>query len=414
MATLSAEIVAIGNEVLSGITANTNAAEISNGLMQVGIQPCRHTVLPDDFEVLREELRQAVGRSDLVITTGGLGPTVDDLTRQAAADLFHSDFRFDEGIAQELTQRYEGRLLSVEDQATVPAKAKVLNNPVGTAPGFIFHEEGKLLILLPGVPQEMRKMLSEQVLPYLRTTVPPDKRLYRKELHLFELPESAVDPALRKLQAEYPSVKMGIYPNLGLLQITMTASAPSQEAAEKFLAPPMKQLEEMFMDHVYRSPTGKIDEAVHFLLLEKGATLSLAESCTGGAIAARLVKHPGASDYLLGSIVAYSNSLKETVLRVPKETMKAHGAVSSETAEAMLRGVMELTGSDYAAAITGIAGPAGGTDDKPVGTIWCGAAKKDEALYTWKIKAYGSREMVIERSIHAILSKLYKMLSEED
>ncbi len=414
MASLNAEIVAIGSEVLAGITANTNAAEISKGLLQIGVHFRRHTVVPDILEVIKEELRQAVGRSDLVITTGGLGPTVDDLTRTAAADVFQSDFRFDPAIAEELKQRYGDKLLTIEDQATVPTKAKVLRNPVGTAPGFIFHDGGKILILLPGVPPEMRKMLAEQVIPYLKTAIPQGLRTHMKELHLFELPESAVDPTLRKLQAEYPAVIMGIYPNLGLLHITMTASAPNDEVAEKLLSPPMKQLQESFKEHVYFAPSGTIDEAVHLQLLGKGATLSLAESCTGGAIAARLVKHPGASEYLLGSIVAYSNGLKESILDVPKEVMKEHGAVSSETAEAMLKGVMRLTGSDYTVAVTGIAGPAGGTDDKPVGTIWCGAAKKDGALYTWKIKAYGSREMVIERSIHAVLSKLYKMLTLEE
>ncbi len=415
MSALSTEIVAIGNEVLAGITVNTNASEISHALYQIGIVPIRHTALPDQYEALKLGLTEALNRSDIVICTGGLGPTVDDITRKAAAELFHSDFKIDPRVMDDLKHRFGNKLTSIEDQATVPIKAKVVPNPVGTAPGFIFQEGKKILILMPGVPQEMRKMLSEQIVPFLKGIIPQESRAYRQSVCLFEMTESAVDPMLRELHARYPHIIFGIYPNLGLVTITLSTYAASQAEGMQKLEGAIKELRKRFEKNIFESNNGRIDEAVHMLLLKSGKTLGLAESCTGGALAARLIRNPGASEYMLGSIVAYSNKLKSHILGVPEDVLRKEGAVSADTVEWMLKGVMELTGCDYAAAVTGIAGPGGGTPDKPVGTVWCGIAKKEESLYTWNIQGYGgTREMVIERSINAILAKLYKLLREEN
>lgn len=411
---LSTEIIAIGNEVLAGITVNTNAAEIGQALHQIGVIPSRQVALPDNYEILKQGLKESLDRSELIICTGGLGPTVDDITRNVAAELFHSDFKLDPRLLDELKHRYGNKTVSLEDQATVPVKAKIISNPVGTAPGFIFQENGKTLMLLPGVPQEMRKMLHEQVIPFLKGVIPQEKRAFRKVVCLFEMTESRVDPTLRELQARYPDLLFGIYPNLGLLMITVSTFAASQNEANNKLQVVVDELRKKFESHLFESDNGKIDGAVHHLLMKSGKSLSVAESCTGGALAARLIRNAGASEYMLGSIVAYSNKMKKDVLGVPEDVLKKEGAVSSDTVEWMLKGVMELTGSDYAVAVTGIAGPGGGTPEKPVGTVWCGVAKKDESLYTWNIQGFGgSREMVIERSINAILAKLYKVLNEE-
>lgn len=415
MTALNTEIIAIGNEVLAGITVNTNATEISQALYQIGVIPIQHTALPDHYEALKSGLKEALERSDIVICTGGLGPTVDDITRKVSAELFHSDFKVDPRVLDDLKHRFGNKLVSMEDQATVPVKARVVPNPVGTAPGFIFQEGKKILILMPGVPQEMRKMLSEQIVPFLKGIIPHETRAYRQTVSLFEMTESAVDPMLRELHSRYPNIIFGIYPNLGLLTITLSTYAATSEEGLKKLEPAVKELRKRFEKNIFESNNGKIDEAVHMLLLKSGKSLSLAESCTGGALAARLIRNPGASEYMLGSIVAYSNKMKSHILGVPEDVLRKEGAVSSDTVEWMLKGVLELTGSDYAVAVTGIAGPGGGTPDKPVGTVWCGIAKKDESLYTWNIQGYGgTREMVIERSINAILAKLYKLLSEEN
>lgn len=413
MRTLNIEIIAIGNEVLSGATSNTNAAEISQALLQIGVVPSRHSVLPDDPHVLRSELRLALDRSNLVITTGGLGPTLDDLTRNIAAELYHSHLAVDPFLVEDLTKRYGSQLTTIQDQATVPVKAKVFPNPVGTAPGFLFEEHGKRLILLPGVPLEMRKMLADHVIPFVNEMAARTERHFRKTVNLLELPEAAVDPFLREIAGRYPTVAFGIYPSLGILGIHMTVQSSSQKEADRLIDPPLREFLQKFKANTFQAPSGKIDEAVHALLLASGATLSLAESCTGGAIAARLVRHPGASEYLLGGVVAYSNAMKESVLHVPKELIQSHGAVSGEVVEAMLNGILELTGSDYAAAVSGVAGPSGGTPAKPVGTVWCGIAKKDENMQTWQLQARGSREMIIERSINAVLSRLYKLVKQE-
>jgi nicotinamide-nucleotide amidase len=327
--------------------------------------------------------------------------------------LFQSDFKVDAWLLEDLKKRY-GTLHTLEDQATVPVKAKMIYNPVGTAPGLIFEEKGKRLILMPGVPPEMRKMLADHVLPYVKGVAAGFKRYFRKGVNLFDIGESAVDPFLRELAARYPDVSIGIYPNLGLLGVNMTFLADSQTQADQALEAPLQELQQKFKDHLYQAPSGRIDEAVHLQLLRLGATLGIAESCTGGAIAARLVRHPGASEYLLGGVVAYSNAMKQALLQVPKELIQSHGAVSGEVVEAMLNGIMDLTGCDYAVAVSGVAGPGGGTPQKPVGTVWCGAAKKDETLYTWQIHARGSREMVIERSLNAVLAKLYRLLAQEE
>lgn len=412
MCSLKIEIVAIGNEVMSGVTTNTNAAEIGRALLEIGLIATRQTVLPDKSELLKEGLREALQRSDIVITTGGLGPTCDDITRQAAAELFHSDFIFRPEIAAELEKRYGAALPTIKDQATVPIKAEVLSNPLGTAPGFIFEEQGKIFILMPGVPPEMRAMLANYTIPFLDKRISPRERFYRKTAHLLNLPEAAVDPYLREIGSKYPQVDMGIYPSLGTLTVHMTVHAESKRAAENLLQAPYQLLREKFANHLYEAPSGKIDEAVHMRLIELKQTLSIAESCTGGAVSARLTRHSGASNYFLGGFVTYSNAMKEKVLNVPKSLIEAHGAVSAEVVNAMLDGVLALTGSDYAMAVTGIAGPSGGTPTKPVGTVWCGVARQGQKTHIWLLNARGSREMVIERSINAVLCNLYLMLKD--
>ena len=403
---MKVEVIAIGNEILAGYTINSNAAFISQQLVKIGLEVNRHTVLSDDAAALRKGLAEALSRNDLVITTGGLGPTIDDITRKAVAEVYGCGFRFDEGVAADLNARYGDRFVSQKDQATVPALAKILKNRVGTAPGLLFDEKDCILIMMPGVPPEAKAMMSDEVLPYVKGAFQQKTRLHHRELHLFNVSESAVDPFLRQIKEQYPYLNIGIYPSLGLLTIYLTVSALHEEEADSKLRAPFEFLSRQFPQHVFNSKNGRIEEDVHYLFIEKGLTLSTAESCTGGSVAARLVRIPGASKYYLGSIIAYSNDLKQRLLNVSEDSLKKYGAVSEQVVKEMAAGLLAQTGSDYGLAVTGIAGPEGGTPDKPVGTVWGAVIRKGDSPRAWKIKGYGNREMIIERSVNALLAEL--------
>jgi len=407
---MRAELVVIGNEVLTGFTVNTNAAFIGQQLMKAGYLLTQQTVVPDHADLLSEVLSQALERSDLVITTGGLGATIDDITRQVAAKLFGSDFTYDETVADDIARRYKKYLSimqdTLKDQATVPSKAKVLLNPVGSAPGFIFQEDNKTLVMLPGVPNEMKPMLTEQVIPFMLEAFPLSVRSYRKTLHLFELPELSVDPLLRELDEKYPEVNFAIYPALGTLTLHLTTEAESEEKAMRILDEPYCEIETRFATNCFHSESGILEEAVHHMFIENQWTLSVAESCTGGSVSSRLTQLPGASEYFLGSVVSYANDVKTKILGVPEQLIQEKGAVSQEVVEKMVEGVIRITGSDFAVAVSGIAGPSGGTPEKPVGTVWCAVCRKGETPHTWKISARGTREMIIFRSVNSLFSNL--------
>jgi nicotinamide-nucleotide amidase len=402
---MKVEVVAIGTEVLSGFTVNTNAAFIARALFQIGVRTSNQTVLPDEESALLEGLKALLQKNDLVICTGGLGPTGDDVTRQVAAKLFNSDFHFNQELYDELVQRYGQEWPSFKDQSTVPSQAIIIRNHSGTAPGFIFETENKTLILLPGVPLEMQQMFKEQVLPYVKSRL-STIRIYTRGLHFFNLPESAVDPILREIQIQSPKIEYGIYPSQGVLSVYLSIQESSEKKADQILSPGLEKLTTSFSNHLFQSPSGKLEEAVQRELIERKLTLSAAESCTGGSFAARLTKLPGASQYFLGSVVAYSNALKTSLLNISDALIQEKGAVSQEVVEQMAFGIQQLTQSDLAVAVSGVAGPSGGTLEKPVGTIYCAVMKKGSQPSSWLLRAKGNREMIIERSVNALLSEI--------
>lgn len=403
---MNIEVIAIGNEILKGLVVNTNATEIGQALLKEGYCVSRQTSLPDDPLLLKEGLKEALARSQIVIATGGLGPTCDDLTREVAAEIFDSDLYYDEGLAEELKRRYGSLMISLEHQVTLPKKALVLPNPVGTAVGLVFRNDTSTLMLMPGIPREMRVMLMERLLPYLKEHFPQPQKYISRSVHFFQLSESSVDPLLRELQQGYPGVEFGIYPQHGTISICVSVRNADAAVGEQLLEPIIKAIETRFAKHLFHCPSGKIEEAVYLLFKERKWTLSTAESCTGGSIAARLTKIPGASEYFLGSIVSYSNRLKQEWLGVSPELILAKGAVSEEVVLAMVKGIQEKTQSDYAIAISGIAGPSGGTEEKPVGTIWTAIVGKGMEPHVWRFQARGNRDMIIEWGVSAVLGKL--------
>lgn len=363
---MSIEIVSIGNEILRGMLINTNAAYLGRRLAEEGWVADRQTTLSDDVSLLTQGLDEAIHRSSVVISTGGLGPTLDDNTAEVSRNLF----------------------------TTAP---HVIPNPVGSAEGFIFHENQRLLFLLPGVPAEMEKMFEESVLPYLQNHV-PRKVFYQEILYFFVLNESEINPLLQKLQKEH-ELDIGIYPAYGTLTVVLRSPEKNKVDAAK------KEVEKAFADHLVAAP---FQQVLHEWFREHRKTLAFAESCTGGLLASKITAIAGASDYFLGSFVVYSDQLKENILGVSPETLKKYGAVSKETVKEMWNGLKQKTGADYGIAVTGIAGPSGGSPDKPVGTVFYAIGEKQPVIGEFHLK--GSRQTIILLTTLRLLALLLKQV----
>ena len=401
---MNTEVIAIADEILKGIVINSNSTFISAALGKIGVKVHRHTVFPDQPQVLKQGFADALTRADLVICTGGLGPTLDDLTRSVAADLFSSGFVFKQDIAEDLVRRYGPSLVSLQDQATVPEKAFVLRNTVGTAPGFIFQEKEKMLVLLPGVPLEMEAMLENEVLPFLRQHLPDQARYVSENIFFCHLTEMMLDPILRTIQEQFPSMDIGVYPGYGTLSVTFR----SLDSCALSLA--KQQIVDAFPTYVFSSKQGKIEDALIDLLRSKKKTVCFAESCTGGLLSHKLVALPGASDVFIGSLVTYSNALKEKVLNVSASSLQQHGSVSAEVVREMLTGAFAVSGADYVIAVSGIAGPSGASEDNPIGTVWAAIGEKNHPPEVFNLQFQGTRQVIMLSTTHRLLGSLYRKI----
>ena len=416
------EVIGIGSELLNGSTVNTNASFISALLYKEGFFVSHHSVVGDSPEDLKITLEKAFEYHQVVITTGGLGPTCDDLTRQVIAEYVESDFYYNKEVASHLIARYGSELESLKDQATVPVKAKVMLNNVGTASGLIFQQEDKFskkkqhLIVLPGVPLEMEQMMLDSVFPYLKGQFFKEETNIIEGFHFLQLKESSVDPLLREFREKYPKVSIGIYPNTGYLTVRGSCIAKSKEEGAQILSPLKSKLLEVFRGCYLGTETefDSLEEGVALLFKKKGLTLATAESCTGGGIASCLTKLPGVSSLFLGGIVCYSNYVKREVLGVKSDTLEQFGAVSKETVKEMLEGTLKVIGSDWAIAVSGIAGPDGGSIEKPVGTVIAGIQKKGSEPYIWVMNLKGNRKKNIENSINQVLGTLLLTVQRDE
>lgn len=396
------EIITIGAELLNGTTVDTNSAYIGQKLLSHGYSVSEKATVSDEKEALTEILTRALEKHDIVITTGGLGPTFDDLTLPIAAALFDQELVHSAEVEAHLKSRF-GDHVSIPQQSKVPKNARVFLNDVGTAPSCILSKEGKHLILLPGVPAEMRYFMDTHVMPFIDEVLEKQEKIEHATAFLFGLTESEVDPFLREIQEKHPGLEMGIYPGYGTLGVTLKAKGSSVEEARL-------EVFEKYADVLYADDDRRIEKALHTEMLAGKKTLALAESCTGGMIAARLAQIPKTSDFFLGGIVSYSNAFKEKFLHV--RSLATHGAVSEETAREMAEGALETSGADYAIAVTGIAGPDGGTPEKPVGTVWAAIAERGGATYAGKlkIKSRKSRETIIEYTGTYVMGSLWRYL----
>jgi len=370
------QILSIGNEVLCGDIVNTNAAWLSQELWKKGFEVVQHLTIADDEVQITEALQNAVSKVDVVISTGGLGPTVDDFTVEVAAKAFGLGLEKKPEVMVELNKFYtaRGRTMTPnqEKQAMIPVGAEALINPVGSAPGVRVQHQQVTYFFLPGVPKEMKEIFSQSILPWLQSHRKKPCFFASKTLRCFGAEEAKLDHLIQPLlkgRVGLGNTKIAYRVSIPEVLIKLSSWAESQSAAKEELEKSVESVRRVVGDFIYGENEESLEEVVGKLLKEKNKTLALAESCTGGLIANRITNVPGASQYFLGGVVAYSNAVKMSELGVSEETLQKFGAVSAETALEMAQGVRNKFKSDWALAVTGIAGPDGGTAEKPVGTV---------------------------------------------
>jgi nicotinamide-nucleotide amidase len=374
---MRAEIIAIGSELLTPYRLDTNSLFLTDGLNQVGIRVVHKAVVGDSLDDMRASFRQALDRADLVVACGGLGPTDDDRTREAVADLLSRKLELNEGVLrhiQELFRRF-GRVMPEINrrQAMVPEGATVIPNPRGSAPGLWIETSGHIVILLPGVPSELRAMFDQEVRPRL-TRLGHDERLFTRDLRITGLPESEVEQRVSPLYALYPDTETTILASPPGIQLHPRVWSRDPAQANQILDEMVKRMALALGEHLYSTEGEAMEEVVARALTENRATIAVAESCTGGLLAERLTNIPGSSVYFLGGVVCYSNELKSALVDVPAELIESKGAVSPEVALALADGIRKRTGATIGVGVTGIAGPGGGTPEKPVGLVHIGIA----------------------------------------
>ena len=371
----TAEIIAVGTELLLGNIANTNAQELSEALAGLGINVFWHTVVGDNPRRLKEALDIAQKRADVIITTGGLGPTYDDLTKQTICEAFGQKLVLHQDILEDIRVFFEKNVhMKMPEnnvqQAELPEGCTVFDNPVGTAPGCAFEAGGVHVLMLPGPPFEMLTMLKNHVLPYLRGL--SDEVIVSHDIMTFGLGESPMEELLREKMSQMENPSLATYAKPSEVRLRATAKAESQEAAEAMLAPVVKEVTDFLGDYVYGLDVENLESVCSRLLREKQWTMATAESCTGGRVAERLTALPGASQVYRGGVVSYWTQVKADVLGVSQALLEEHGAVSAETARAMAEGARRITGADIAVSVTGVAGPDPDERGVAVGIVYIG------------------------------------------
>ncbi len=397
---MKAEIIAIGSEMLTPYRQDTNSLFITEKLNGVGVGVAFKTIVGDRRKDLVNAIRSALGRTDILIMVGGLGPTEDDLTREAAAEALGLTLHRDNQQVAALHARAATWRIAMPSnnlkQADVIAGATAIPNPNGSAPGqwldTLYEGYRKLIMLIPGPPSECKPLFESECLPRLREVIPP-RFIARRTLKAAMIPESQADKLLSPIYTEYPDVETTILAHAGDIQLTLLCSKPTEEAAQARVDELATKLEEALDDWLYSSQGDSLEQIVLYYLGLRQATLAIAESCTGGLIAERITSVPGSSRSFLGGAVVYSNQLKISFANVPPDLISQHGAVSEEVAKALAAGIRQRTGATIGLGVTGVAGPNGGTEKKPVGRVYIALSdgQKTEVLeHTFR----GSRERI--------------------
>ncbi|HOX40139.1 MAG TPA: competence/damage-inducible protein A [Candidatus Brocadiia bacterium] len=412
---MNAEIVSTGTEVVSGRIADTNAAWLSARLEEMGIPVRFHQAAGDRVEDIRSALTTAIGRSDLIIVTGGLGPTADDLTRYAVADCGGCDLELDEPSLERIRQMYFQRSIAMPPsnsrQAMFPKGCRIVRNDVGTAPGFAMEIGPARIIVMPGVPSEMKYMWTNVVAPMISGFFKLEKARRKRFINVYGVPESAVGQVVEKHMQRDSNPEAGVTVDWGAVTISLCATAEDDSSAEAMLDKVEAEVRAALGDSVISNDGRDLPQALVGMMKEEGFTLALAESCTGGMAASLIVSVPGASDVLLACYVTYSNEAKVRTLGVPEDLLKQHGAVSEPVALAMASGARAASGADVGVGITGIAGPDGGTEQKPVGLVFAAVDIRGDCRCK-ELHMRGDRDTIRGRSAKTALDILRRRLLE--
>lgn len=413
---MRAEIITIGDELLIGQVVDTNSAWMAERLNECGIELFQVTSVHDNREHIIAALDEAFGRADIVLTTGGLGPTKDDITKHVLCEYFGTHLIEDIRVRAHIRELYKERpdVLNrlTATQWLVPESAEILPNRVGSAPLMIFHKGEKLLASMPGVPYEMKIAMDEQILPYIQQSVSRNQQsvILHRTLQVTGIPESSLAILLEDYENDMPSdLHLAYLPKDGIIRLRLSSYGGM---TEKEIDAWFGRLKELTKDYLIADTEEPLEVIVGKLLKAKGATIATAESCTGGKLASLLNKHAGSSAFYWGSVVSYDNSVKEQVLNVPSEMIKTHGVVSEEVVRIMAESVRKLIGADFSIATSGIAGPSGGSEEKPVGTVWMAWATP-KGTYAECFHLGKLREQITDRACMKALIGLLKILKNE-
>lgn len=418
---MNATLLTIGDELLIGQVVNTNVARLGEYLSALGVTVRRTAVIGDEMEDIRGELRRSLSTSDLVLITGGLGPTHDDITKKAIADELGRPLAFHDDLFEELKQKFAARNRPMAArnrvQAEVPAGFEALHNPVGTAPGLWFAGDidgaHRVIVVLPGVPHEMEALMREAVLPRLAARN-GDAAIAQKTLLTVGIGESDLADALGDFTDRLgPDLHLAFLPNYGVVRLRITTFAATRAAAEERLAGFEGYVREHAEDYIFGEGDDTLEATVGRMLRERGLTLSTAESCTGGLLSHRLTNVPGSSGYYCGGVVVYGNTQKVDLLDVDTAVIEANGAVSKPVAQQMAEGVRLRLNADLGISTTGIAGPSGGTPEKPVGTVWLGYAD-DAGTHAVLLRLTKDRLLNKRLSVTAALGLVRRQLLRRD
>lgn len=413
---MNVEIIVIGDELLIGQVTDTNSGWIARELNHIGWEVTEITTVRDRSREITDALNSSFGRVDVVLMTGGLGPTKDDITKQTLCDYFGGKLVFDESVFANVEAIFRRRKLTMNDstrnQAYVPNMCTVIQNPVGTAPVMWFERNGKVLVSMPGVPTEMKTVMKEVVISRLREYFQDHSSILHRTCLVKDFTESRLSETLSDFEAQLPAcIKLAYLPTPGVIRLRLTARGDEESYLQKIIDDDFFKLRTILGSHLFCGSDTTLAGALGSILAERGETLATAESCTGGNIAHEITRIAGSSVYFKGSVVAYSNEVKTRVLNVSSEILSGFGAVSRETVLQMVSGVQRLLSSDCAIATSGIAGPGGGSVEKPVGTVWI-AVRYGERSEVECFCFEGDREQVIARATQSALLMLIQLMTK--
>jgi len=413
---VNASIITIGDELLIGQTIDTNSAFIAQELNKIGVWVRRRLAVGDVYEEIWQALDEESRQSDIIIITGGLGPTADDITKPLLCKYFGGKLVVNEEVLAHVNYLFEkvfrrpGPMLERNlKQAEVPDVCTVLHNARGTAPGMLFKRDGKVFISLPGVPHEMKGLIVNEVVPYLLSAFKMPAIVHKTAFTAGQ-GESMIAELLKDFEPSLPShIKLAYLPNYGMVKLRLTSRGDKKEEVEKEMIPYFEKLQELVKDFLITNEDEGLEIVIGKILKAKSKTMGTAESCTGGYIAHLITSVSGSSAYYKGSVVSYANEIKENILGVKQETLRSVGAVSEETVKEMVKGAISKLNVDFALATSGIMGPDGGTDDKPVGTVWIAAGNK-EKVDTLKLNLRFDRQRNIGMTATNALNFLRKFI----